>query len=1168
MTGSAGGPPGLPGSVVRGEKHGVGLGSEAAGGQMIVPGDELILDFDASDLRTLQFNANDNAIVSWSNRRDFGGELTPVAYGNAPQYQAPTAWRQAGVRFENGDRTTDFLGLDMGSTYPFSSGVGSQNGVCLFAVVTPLMQRGAGPSFIVDFGNFTQGGWGLGIRPGEISGYAPSLYGGTSQRIASGEARVGQPIVLCVRYVFSSVWQIWANGVKLYEQSAGLALAALDSLQIDEAPTHSANSGPFTIGRPSESMVAADAGQCFNGIVHQIKMWRAALTEDDVLATMNELKLRWEAMPPTIESSLHTYVDLRHRDDLTLEAKTTTGTISTTTGSYSVTGTTTSFLTEVSPGDLIEVSPGGNDAELIRVYSVSSDTSLTLAAKARQTAALATFQIYQPRVSAVSSVTGSGFSQAIGGSKPGYYADDALHGNNVYFDGTDDFLSSTSAATNFRFLHDGTPWTMLWYGVQHEKTNLSAVASTLSAGFVDPGMLINRGDDSGADIANTIQASVFGAPLTPVAALSGRFDYFAHDMHVYAVDFERSGTTNTIRFFKDGILVGTDSRDVSVSSSDPGHTLELGSYDGALNTGHMRGTLGQVVIFNAKLSDEKRNQWTRWLARRNDLELFDNPKAQANNLAGWYDAQYLGAIDRKWEARTGTITLDMSVSSNIVTGSGTAFLSELGEGMKIRFVQDGEYVEFGVQAIISDTSLQITPDAQRSVLAGTSFERSLGLAQELDDKSATNNASNNAALAESELSAPIYNAPRFINGLRYAGSFVGNTITPLRLVANSFNVSQPFTIFGTIEHGFAFEDSHILGGNETWLAHNASLDRYQLSGGSEFTTSYKHTAPFNVFKAVFNGANSTISWAGAAPVTFDAGESGLDVLTLLSDSGGTNPTRASISEIRVFSGIVGATASAQQTQGMANKALAYYQSSPAACSNLRYWYDLTNYDFVSTAALTEDIASVFSAIDLSTLSGTGHAPAYRYDVRLANRAGIFDGAADYLSDIFTSPSFMYDGTGGTAVAVVVQTPATGGNRYIAGNGDSGVETGFGLFLRNTENSIRYRVRNAGTSRFLLRGDLTVPDGMPFIVQAELKGSVARIFVNGVLLDSDATVTDLPSPGSASYPLDIAAQGNGTGLLWNGSIAEVLFFDEALSESPTQQLIVNNYLRAKYPGTLS
>lgn len=184
--------------------------------------------------------------------------------------------------------------------------------------------------------------------------------------------------------------------------------------------------------------------------------------------------------------------------------------------------------------------------------------------------------------------------------------------NVIDFDGSNDRLVSTAAASTWNFLHDGTEYTFLVAFLQDLDGN-GAFLGTSAANFG------NRGATHGVLASDRIFSQV-ATGASGTRAVDADVTSFG-DMQVftylsYTLKPSNATASERVAFrYKNGAANKPNSASGAVSASDATNTLALGDASNA-TTFPFNGVIGEILIYDVALSDANRGLLESYLATK------------------------------------------------------------------------------------------------------------------------------------------------------------------------------------------------------------------------------------------------------------------------------------------------------------------------------------------------------------------------------------------------------------------------------------------------------------------------------------------------------------------------------------------------------------------------
>ena len=254
--------------------------------------------------------------------------------------------------------------------------------------------------------------------------------------------------------------------------------------------------------------------------------------------------------------------------------------------------------------------------------------------------------------------------------------------------------------------------------------------------------------------------------------------------------------------------------------------------------------------------------------------------------------------------------------------------------------------------------------------------------------------------------------------------------------------------------------------------------------------------------------------------------------------------------------------------------------TPDQVTGIYAWYraDLGTYQTVSGSAATADGDPVGEWQDQSgsalhvTQGTAGNRPTLQLSELYGRPVLRFDGTNDYLQAAAAADwKFLHDGSDFLALVVwksALTNPNTDYGLLDTG-GMASADTGFALNTSDTSPRI---------STMQTTVEKGAGGGVHAALAAPVNGSVAMgewhisaafrraggeltIHNDGHWGGDDSGAYSSPSSSNPTYPLTIAARGNGTQFRLAGDIAEVILYDASVSEADYKRLLT--YLRRRY-----
>ena len=194
---------------------------------------------------------------------------------DAPDYRDSLLNSNPVVEF-NG--TTD--GLDLGGNYIFSQS--SKSGMQWFAMVEPNTESSKTRQRIVDFGEYTDFGYGFSYGSEAYGFYSSTdaTYGGGDVTVDQTHSNGTNPILVNFDIDFENAQRFSLNGTQITSQP--ITLSSLVATNIGENSTHITDAGPVTIGQQSMANdIGLNGGRRFSGKIAEVICYSASLSSAD-----------------------------------------------------------------------------------------------------------------------------------------------------------------------------------------------------------------------------------------------------------------------------------------------------------------------------------------------------------------------------------------------------------------------------------------------------------------------------------------------------------------------------------------------------------------------------------------------------------------------------------------------------------------------------------------------------------------------------------------------------------------------------------------------------------------------------------------------------------------------------------------------------------------------
>lgn len=1112
--------------------------------QLMTPASKII-HLDASQIDTVVFDYDTNkhrTIKTVQNGGTLGGTFAPSSSTVAPRHYISgiDGPMRDGFFFDNGIAKTNYKDLNFGSTYPVISGTGAENGITAFAVVTPIFRDGTNQTFVCDFGNYTAGGWGFGCRPGRYNCYTPTGSGGAVETGTSSTVRYGEPVLLTLRIELGLTVKMRINGTQVYSASIA-SLTNLDTT-ISKSATHVSNAGPFTIGRASESMGTGDYGLAFNGLVHEIMIYNAAMIDADIATIEAQLSSKWLLNALREDSRTRVLLSPQDKSTVTFETKTSTKTtISGAVESTTVTGVGTLFTSELSVGDYIVFNPGGYTECIREVFSIASNTSLTVTEPF--TVSTGPSSLWEYRSGGTTSIANAGtlggtFAQSTSSKKPMQYSGYSDDARALYFDGSDDSLESSLPESSFKFMHDGTGYTAFVFAKVYTYDSDAPFFSTcpLGASF-----------EVGTWFGTLQSGSVVAEPRTLDFAVANgsaivvdgqdKYDLPVERWAIYCIRSSYSSPTSTIDVFIDGHKISTTTSSSSTpSSSDPSQTLKIAQFIDAPSTS-LNAQINFIAILEGAISDADVADYTNEIAAKFDHAKNFNPKAYSSNLVGWWDSSDYGTIEFAKSNGTGTISSSVS-SPGTVTGVSTAFLTEIPSTFgAIEYFYRGVKYYATVLSTPSDTSMILYKTPDLPIPVGTSFVYFESKADAVYDKSATSTATFKGLTAPTSTNRVEWAAVDPANFVRF-NYFAGDISAP-SYFANTTVTTEftlPVTMYYVFSAGIVSGDEILFDGGVTnkrpRFQIQSSTEHYRFLGGVTYDTEMTYISERAIIKVTYNDTSSTMSINGADEITFAGPNQNLQGQAMLATFSGASPSSAWIHEWMIFDEDVSGVDNAIILSNLGQKYEVEIAKTLFMLKNIYYYWNLTKPTQVNATAT--DIVTVFPSVGLLTAGSTSGARAnYTQNTFLSRPGAVFNGTSDYMTMgsglVYT---VLHNGNPSTLAIIFSVDSPPASTAVLLNTARSSSDNGV-LATIDTSGHLTYTIYNGSTTVASVTTTSSVCDG-------SIK-SVVIVFDNGrgsdnleMRINDEETYTDntqdTPSSSPSSNSMTVASLNGSTQFL--------------------------------------
>lgn len=177
--------------------------------------------------------------------------------------------------------------------------------------------------------------------------------------------------------------------------------------------------------------------------------------------------------------------------------------------------------------------------------------------------------------------------------------------NVIDFDGTNDFLSSTAAASTWNFLHNPTGNTVFWVFLPDTTSNYSVIAFTNEGSGVNNGFTFQYLASSPQNLYYSITSN------TTVCDLSFALTTGAAALYTFKADPANATLADRLKYYKNnGAATGTNTSSGTATTNNAYITLQLGGYTGFT---HFNGAIGEIIAYPSILSDADREKTRDYL---------------------------------------------------------------------------------------------------------------------------------------------------------------------------------------------------------------------------------------------------------------------------------------------------------------------------------------------------------------------------------------------------------------------------------------------------------------------------------------------------------------------------------------------------------------------------
>lgn len=205
------------------------------------------------------------------------------------------------------------------------------------------------------------------------------------------------------------------------------------------------------------------------------------------------------------------------------------------------------------------------------------------------------------------------FSQGTSSKRPLWGSRKQNNLNLVDFDGTDDILTSTAAASTWKFMSDGTEYTMFFAVVQDNQNN-GILLSTNDGSFGNVGAIHLLGATKSLSTGCST-----GNGSVRVIDTGTATNFADHTVFAYSTFIVRPGNSTASERvayrYKNGVASKPNTNTGTPSNSDPTRTLSIGHTEAFLNV-PLNGAIGEIIVYTGVLSDANQTIVCNYLANK------------------------------------------------------------------------------------------------------------------------------------------------------------------------------------------------------------------------------------------------------------------------------------------------------------------------------------------------------------------------------------------------------------------------------------------------------------------------------------------------------------------------------------------------------------------------
>jgi hypothetical protein len=203
------------------------------------------------------------------------------------------------------------------------------------------------------------------------------------------------------------------------------------------------------------------------------------------------------------------------------------------------------------------------------------------------------------------SVNAYAFTQGTSTNRPSSGTRTVNSLNVIDFDGSNDRLVSTAAASTWNFLHNPTGNTTFWVFLPDGSANFSVIAFTNEGSGVQNGFTFQYLANSPQDLYYSVTAS------STVCEVSGALTTGSAALYTFKADTSNATLANRLKFYKNnGAATGTSTASGTATTNNAAITLHIGGKAGYT---HFNGAIGEIIAYPSVLSDADRQKTRDYL---------------------------------------------------------------------------------------------------------------------------------------------------------------------------------------------------------------------------------------------------------------------------------------------------------------------------------------------------------------------------------------------------------------------------------------------------------------------------------------------------------------------------------------------------------------------------